>query len=130
VLRLHLFGFDGFGAASDAVSRRQAGVAVRPSHGRRSRHAQVRHICGVPCAAGRIAPMPPGGSYKTSYAVEVAAAFLDGLVLTPVRGRGRGPLRTRCDGHRCWQATGAKVVAVAGELLLLRWPLPQAGRSE
>ena len=33
------------------------------------------------------------GSYKTSYATGVAAAFLDGLVLTPVRGRERGPLR-------------------------------------
>jgi hypothetical protein len=34
-----------------------------------------------------------GGSYKTSYAAGVVAAFLDGLVLTPVRGRERGPLR-------------------------------------
>jgi hypothetical protein len=59
------------------------GVAVRPPHGQRSRRAQVRHIRGVPCAAGRTAPTPPGGSYKTSYAVEVAVAFLDGLVLTP-----------------------------------------------
>jgi hypothetical protein len=31
---------------------------------------------------------PPGGSYKTSYAVEVAVACLDGLVVTPVGGRG------------------------------------------
>jgi hypothetical protein len=62
------------------------GVAVCPPHGRRSRRAQVRHIRGVPCAAGRTAPTPPGGSYKTSYAVEVAAAFLDCLVLTPVGG--------------------------------------------
>jgi hypothetical protein len=71
------------------------GVAVRPPNGRRSRCTQVRHIHGVPCAAGHTVLMPPGGSYKTSYAVEVAAAFLDGLVLTPVGGRGRGPLRTR-----------------------------------
>jgi hypothetical protein len=71
------------------------GVAVRPPHGRRSRRAQVRRIHGVPCAAGRTAPTPPEGSYKTSYAVEVAAAFLDGLVLTHIGGRGRGPLRTR-----------------------------------
>jgi hypothetical protein len=70
------------------------GVAVRPPHGRRSRHAQVHHICGVPCAAGRTAPTLPGGSYKTSYVVEVVVAFLDGLSLTPVGGRGRGPLRT------------------------------------
>jgi hypothetical protein len=77
------------------------GMAVRPPHGRRSRRAQVRHIRGVPCTAGRTAPTPSGGSYKTSYVVEVAVAFLDGLVLTPVGGRGRGPLRTHCDGRRC-----------------------------
>jgi hypothetical protein len=70
------------------------GMAVRPPHGRRSRCAQVRRIRGVPCATDRTAPTLPGGSYKTSYAVEVAVAFLDGLVLTPVEGRGRGPLRT------------------------------------
>jgi hypothetical protein len=72
----------------------ERGVAVRPPHGRRSRRVQVRHIRSVPCTTGHAAPMPPGGSYKTSYAVEVATAFLDGLVLTPVEGRGRGPLRT------------------------------------
>jgi hypothetical protein len=71
------------------------GAAVRPPHGRRSRRAQVCRIRGVPCATGHTAPTPPGGSYKTSYAVEVAAAFLDGLVLTPVEGRGRGPFCTR-----------------------------------
>jgi hypothetical protein len=36
-----------------------------------------------------------GGSYKTSYAVGVVAAFLDGLVLTPIGGWERGPLRAR-----------------------------------
>jgi hypothetical protein len=71
------------------------GVAARPPHGRWSRHAQVRCIRDVPCVAGHTASTPPGGSYKTSYAVGVAAVFLDGLVLTPVRGRERGPLRTR-----------------------------------
>jgi hypothetical protein len=64
------------------------GVAVHPPLRRRSRRAQVRHIRGVPCAASRTAPMPSGGLYKTSYAVEVAVAFFDGLVLTPVGGRG------------------------------------------
>jgi hypothetical protein len=59
-------------------------VASRSPHGRRSHCAQVRHIRGAPCAAGRTAPTPPGGSYKTPYAVGVAAAFLVGLVLTPV----------------------------------------------
>jgi hypothetical protein len=37
------------------------GVAVRPPHGRWSRRAQVRHIHGFSLAAGRTAPMPPGG---------------------------------------------------------------------
>jgi hypothetical protein len=59
------------------------GVAVRLPHGRRSRRAQVCHIRGVSRAVGRTVLMPSGGSYKTSYAVEVATAFLDGLVLTP-----------------------------------------------
>jgi hypothetical protein len=96
------------------------GMAIRPPHGRRSRRAQVRHIHGVPRAAGRTVLTPSGGSYKTSYAVEVAAAFLDGLVLTPVGGRERGPLRAHCDGRRCRQATRAKVTAVAGEPLVQR----------
>jgi hypothetical protein len=59
------------------------GAAVRPPHGRWSRRAQVCRIRGVSRAAGHTVPTPFGGSYKTSYAVEVAAAFLDGLVLTP-----------------------------------------------
>jgi hypothetical protein len=70
-------------------------AAVRPPHGRRSRCAQVCRIRGFPCTTGRTAPTPPEGSYKMSYAVEVAAVFLDGLVLTPVGGRGRGPFLTR-----------------------------------
>jgi hypothetical protein len=70
------------------------GVAARPPHGRWSRRAQVRRIRSVPCIAGRTAPTLSGGSYKMSYAMGVAVAFLDGLVLTPVRGRERGPLCT------------------------------------
>jgi hypothetical protein len=106
------------------------GMAVRPPYGRRSHRAQVRRIRGVPCAADCTAPTPPWGSYKTSYTVEVVAAFLDGLVLTPVGGRGRGPLRTRWGGLRRRQATGAKVAAAAGEPLVQRWPPPLASRSE
>jgi hypothetical protein len=34
-----------------------------------------------------------GGLYKTPYTASVVVAFLDGLVLTPVGGRERGPLR-------------------------------------
>jgi hypothetical protein len=71
------------------------GVAVRPPHGRRSRRAKVRRIRSVPCATGHTAPTLPRGSYKTSYAVGVVATFLDGLVLTLVGGRRRGPLRMR-----------------------------------
>jgi hypothetical protein len=37
----------------------------------------------------------PRGLYKMSYTVEVATTFLDGLVLTPAGGRGRGPFCTR-----------------------------------
>jgi hypothetical protein len=88
VLWPYLFGFDGFGAASNAASHRRAGVAVRPPHGRRSHRALVRCIRSVPCATGHAASTPPGRSYKTSYSMEVTAAFLDGLVLTPVGGRG------------------------------------------
>jgi hypothetical protein len=59
------------------------GVAVCLLHGRWSRRAQVCHIRGVSRVAGRTVPTPSGGLYKMSYTVEVAAAFLDGLVLTP-----------------------------------------------
>jgi hypothetical protein len=55
--------------------------------------------------------------------VEVAAAFLDGLVLTPVGGRERGPLRAHYGGCRYRQATRAKVAVVAGESLVQRWSL-------
>jgi hypothetical protein len=98
VLWLHLFGFDGLSAASNAAKR---SVAARPPHGRRSRRAQVHYTrSGIapPAIAGHAAPTSPRGSYKTSYAVEVAAACLDGLVLTPVGGWGArtsSPWRTR-----------------------------------
>jgi hypothetical protein len=59
------------------------GTAVCPPYGRRSRRAQVCRIHGVPYATGRTALAPPKGLYKTSYAAAVAAAFFDGLVLTP-----------------------------------------------
>jgi hypothetical protein len=95
------------------------GVAVRPPHGRWLHRAQVRRIRSVPSAAGHAFSTLPGGSYKTSYAVEVAVAFLDGLVLTPVGGRGRGPLH---HGAR------AEVAAVAGKPPVQRWPPPLASR--
>jgi hypothetical protein len=55
--------------------------------------------------------------------VEVAATFLDGLVLTLVGGRERVPLRAHYGGRRYRQATRAKVVVVAGESLVQRWSL-------
>jgi hypothetical protein len=91
-------------------------AAVRPPHGRRSRRAQVCRIRGVPCAVGRTAPTPPGGSYKTSYAMEGATAFLDGLVLTPV-GDGGEDLFARAD-----------VTAGVGKSSRQRWPLPSVQR--
>jgi hypothetical protein len=74
-----------------------------------------------PANAGHTAPTPPGGPYKTSYAVEVAATCLDGLVITPVGGWGRGP---PCHGAH------AEVVATVGEPLVQRWSPPLASRSE
>jgi hypothetical protein len=64
------------------------GGAVRPPRGRRSRHTQVSRTRSVTCTAGHVVLTPPRGLYKTSHAMEVAATFLDGLVLTPAGGRG------------------------------------------
>jgi hypothetical protein len=53
----------------------------------------------LPLPAGRT-----GGPYNTSYAAAVAAAFLDGLVLTPVgRNRGEDPFvrAEAASAHRC-----------------------------
>jgi hypothetical protein len=102
-------------------------VAARPPHGRRSRRARVGHIHGFSRATGRT-----GRSYKTSYDVGAAVAFLDGLVLTPaVRTGARTsswvlgqPLPI---GAEVVTATGgADVVASAGEAAhcrggCLRW---------
>jgi hypothetical protein len=72
------------------------GVTVRPPYERRSRHARVRHIHGFSCATGRT-----GGLSKTSYAAGVAAAFLDGLVLTPWEDRSEDLLCGGGCGRRC-----------------------------
>jgi hypothetical protein len=121
VLRLHLFGFDGFGAASNAASRRQAergctgdGHAVR-------RSATPAAPPALPATVGHAALTPPGGSYKMSYTMGVAAACLDGLVLAPIRGRGQGP---PCHGAH------AEVVATGGKSLVQRWSPPLASCSE
>jgi hypothetical protein len=81
-------------------------VAARPSHGRRSRRARVGHIHDFSHATGRT-----GRSYKTSYAAGAAAAFLDGLVLTPA-------VRTGAKTSSCVLVQplpiGAEVVAATG----------------
>jgi hypothetical protein len=82
-------------------------VAARPPHGLRSRHAQVGHIHGFSCDTSRT-----GRSYKTSYAVRVGAAFLDGLVLTPA-------VRTGAKTSSCALARPP----LAGTVLAHRWPL-------
>jgi hypothetical protein len=74
-----------------------------------------------PATTGHIALTLPRGLYKTSYAVEVAAACLDGLVVTPVGGRGRGPPR---------HGAHAEVVATAGKPPMQKWSPPLASRSE
>jgi hypothetical protein len=75
--RVCLPGLDGFGAASSAACHCQAG------HG----HSSTGRVTVASCAGlphpWHTAPTSPKGSYKTSYAAEVAVAFLDGLVLTP-----------------------------------------------
>jgi hypothetical protein len=102
-------------------------VAVRPPHGRQLRRAQVGHIHGFSRAAGRT-----GGSYKMSYAAGAAAAFLDGLVLTPaVRTGARTSSRVLgqpppIGAEVVAAAGGAEVVAAAGEAAhcrgrCLRW---------
>jgi hypothetical protein len=96
------------------------GVAARPPHGRWSRRAQVRHIHGFSRAGGRT-----GGRYKTSYAAGAAAAFLDGLVLTPaVRTGARTSLRVLRQppptDAEVAAVVGAEVVAAAGEAACCR----------
>jgi hypothetical protein len=82
-------------------------VAARPPHGRWSRRAWVGHIHGFSCGTSRT-----GRSYKTSYAVRVGAAFLDGLVLTPV-------VRTGAKTSSCALVRPP----FAGTVLVRRWPL-------
>jgi hypothetical protein len=87
--RVWLLGLHGFGTASSAACHRQAGHDCSSTA-----RATVAPCAGLP-RSWCTAPTLPRGSYKTSYAVEVVVASLDGLVLTPVGGRGRGPLRAR-----------------------------------
>jgi hypothetical protein len=82
----------------------------------------------APCAGSAHPPflLPTGhtrGSHKTSYATVVAAAFLDGLVLTPV---GQTRARTASCVLRQPPPTGTEVVVAAGEATpcrggCLRW---------
>jgi hypothetical protein len=82
------------------------GVAARPPHGRWSRRAQVRHIHRFSRAGGRTE-----GQYKMSYVAGAAAAFLDGLVLTPTVRTGA---RTSSRALRQPPPTGAEVPAIIG----------------
>jgi hypothetical protein len=75
--RAWLLGLDGFGATSSATCHRQAGRSCSSTA-----RATVALCAGLP-HPWRTTLTPSGGSYKTSYAMEVAATFLDGLVLTP-----------------------------------------------
>jgi hypothetical protein len=102
-------------------------MVVRPPHRRQLHRAQVGHIHGFSRAVSRT-----GGSYKTSYAAGAAAAFLDGLVLTPaVRTGARTSSRVLgqpppIGAEVVAAAGGAEVVATAGEAAhcrggCLRW---------
>jgi hypothetical protein len=105
-------------------STAKRGVAAHPPHGRQSGRAQVHRTHSGPCTAGHRRPRcfdAARGSYKTPYAMEVAATCLDGLVVTPVGGQGRGPPR---------HGAHAEVVATAGEPLVQRWSPLLASRSE
>jgi hypothetical protein len=83
------------------------GVAVRPSHERWSRRAQVGHIHVFSRATGRTE-----GLYKTSYAAGAMSTFLDGLVLTPV---------VRTGARTSSRALGRP--PFASTALVRRWPL-------
>jgi hypothetical protein len=72
------------------------GVAIRPPHGRRSRRVRVCHIHGFSRAVGHT-----GGPSKTPYAAGVAAAFLDGFVLTPWEDGSEGLLCGGGRGRQC-----------------------------
>jgi hypothetical protein len=102
-------------------------VAARPPHGRWSRRVRVGHTHGFSRTTSRT-----GRSYKTSYAVRVEAAFLDGLILTPVVRTGaktssRALVQPLPIGAEVVATTGgADVAASAGEAThcrggCLRW---------
>jgi hypothetical protein len=85
--RVWPFGLDGFGAASDAASCRLDGAWLSVH-----RTGDGRAVREFATSTASPTDRPHWGLYKTPYAAGVAAAFLDGLVLTPVGGRERGPL--------------------------------------
>jgi hypothetical protein len=82
------FGLDGFGAASDAASCRLAGAWLSVH-----RTGDGRAVHGFATSTASPARQPHWGVVQDVVRRGVAAAFLDGLVLTPVGGRERGPLR-------------------------------------
>jgi hypothetical protein len=81
--RAWLPGSDGPGAASNAASCHLVGAWLSVH-----RTGDGRAVRGSATSTASPAPLAVlGGSYKTSYATGVAAAFLDGLVLTPWEDR-------------------------------------------
>jgi hypothetical protein len=105
-LRARFPGLDGLGAASDAALLGRG----YPSTAR----ATVASCTGLPHPLLLPRRRPHRGRYKTSYVAGAAAAFLDGLVLTPaVRTGARTSSRARAAAIRRY-GTGAQVAAVVG----------------
>jgi hypothetical protein len=94
--RVCLLGLDGFGATSSTASCRLVGAWLsvhRTGNGRAVRRSATSTVSPAPPAA--LLRRRPGDCTRRRTPWGVAAAFLDGLVLTPVGGRERGPLRAR-----------------------------------
>jgi hypothetical protein len=120
--RVRPFGLDGFGAASDAASYRLAGgVAVRPPHGRRSRHAQVATSTASP------ARRPHWGGGVVQDVVRLGSGGRP-LGWSCPHSRGRTGARTpSCvlrqpppTGTEVGAVVGAEVVTAAGEATCCR----------
>jgi hypothetical protein len=129
MLRLHLFGFDGFGAASNAASHHQAGRGC-PSTAR----ATVAPCAGPPHPWRPLRRRPHCSNTARGVVQDVVRRGGGGRVLGwscphPHRRTGartsshalRWPPSSashRCKGgRRRWRAVGAEVVASAGEPL-------------
>jgi hypothetical protein len=126
MLRLHLFGFDGFGAASNTASRRQAGRGC----------LSTARATVAPCAGP---PHPWCPLRRRPHCSDAARGVVQDVVRRGGGGRVLGlscphprrrigartsshtlrwpplPASHRCKGgRRCWRAVGAEVGASAG----------------